>query len=62
MDSKNGSRNLDDDVDPCTWSSWECCGTILAHKHRQMVASFLSMNEETFNEKMRKQWNEQHGK
>ncbi len=57
---KMAARNLD--VDPCTWSNWECGGTILSHKHRQMIASFLSMNEEIINEKMKKQWNERHGK
>ncbi len=49
-------------VDPCTWSSWECGGTIMSHKHRRLVASFLGMNEEIIIEKMRKQWNERHGK
>ena len=57
---KIAARNLG--VDPCTWSSWECGGTIMTHKHRQMVASFLGMNEEVIIEKMRKQWNERHGK
>lgn len=57
---KMAARNLD--VDPCTWSSWECGGTIMTHKHRRLVASFLGIAEEIFIEKMRKQWNERHGK
>ncbi len=57
---KVAARNLG--VDPCTWSSWECGGTIMLHKHRRLVASFLGMNEEIIVEKMRKQWNERHGK
>lgn len=36
---KVAARNLG--VDPCTWSSWECGGTIMTHKHRQLVALFL---------------------
>lgn len=32
-------------VDPCTWSSWECGGTVMVHKHRKLVASFLGVHE-----------------
>lgn len=47
-------------VDPSTWSSWECGGTIMSHKHRRLVASFLDMDEKIVDEIMRKQWNEKH--
>ncbi len=57
---KMAAKNLG--VDPCAWSSWECGGTIMTHKHRRLIASFLGMNEEVIIEKMRKQWNERHGK
>lgn len=57
---KIAARNIG--VDPCTWSSWECGGTIMTHKHRRLVASFLNVNEKIINEKMSKQWNERHGK
>ncbi|GJL72576.1 MAG: hypothetical protein NMNS01_17750 [Nitrosomonas sp.] len=43
-------------VDPCTWSSWECGGTIMTHKHRRLVASFLGIAEEIINENMKKRW------
>jgi len=49
-------------VDPCTWSNWECGGTIMTHNHRHLVASFLDINEEIVNEIMKKQWNVRHGK
>jgi len=49
-------------IDSCTWSSWECGGTIMTHKHRRLIASFLGMAEEIINEKMKKQRNERHGK
>jgi transcriptional regulator with XRE-family HTH domain len=32
-------------VDPCTWSSWECDGTVMIHKHWRLVASFLGIAE-----------------
>ncbi|OQW39779.1 MAG: hypothetical protein A4S08_06060 [Proteobacteria bacterium SG_bin4] len=38
---KVAARNLG--VDPCTWSSWECGGTIRIHKHRKLVAAFLDL-------------------
>ncbi len=57
---KTAARKLG--VDPCTWSSWECGGTIMTHEHRRLVASFLGIAEETINQKMKKQWNERHGK
>ena len=57
---KIAARNLD--VDPCTWSSWECGGTIMTHKHRRLIALFLGMADEEVNEAMKKQWNERHGK
>jgi len=57
---KMAAKNLG--VDPCTWSSWECGGTIMTHKHRRQIASFLVINEEIVNENMKKQWNERHGK
>lgn len=47
-------------VDPCTWSSWECGGTIMMCEHRRLVASFLGMAEEIMNKTMRKQWKFQH--
>ncbi len=49
-------------VDPCTWSSWECGGTIMMHKHRWLVASFLGIAEEVVNEIMKKQWSERDGR
>lgn len=52
------ARNLG--VDPCTWSSWECGGAIMTHKHRRLVVSFLDITEEVINERMRRQWNERH--
>ena len=57
---KIAARNIG--VDPCTWSSWECGGTIMTHEHRRLIAPFLGIAEETINENMRKQWNERHGK
>ena len=57
---KEAARTLG--IDPCTWSSWECGGTIMIHKHRRLVALFLGIAEEIINETMRKQWNERHGK
>ncbi len=57
---KVAAKNLG--VDPCTWSSWECGGTIMTHKHRKMIASFLGVDTKTLTEIMRKQWNERHGK
>lgn len=54
------ARNLG--VDPCTWSSWECGGTIMKHDHRRLIASFLGIAENTINKTMKKQWNELHGK
>lgn len=54
------ARNLG--VDPCTWSSWECGGTIMTHNHRRLVASFLGMNEDIIDKEMKRQWNERHGK
>lgn len=55
---KVAAKNLG--VDPCTWSSWECGGTIMTHKHRWLVAGFLGIDEEIIDEIMRKQWNERH--
>lgn len=49
-------------VDPCTWSSWECGGTIMTQEHRRLVALFLDIAEEAVNEIMRKQWNKLHRK
>lgn len=49
---KVAARNLG--VDPCTWSSWECGGTIMMRKHRRVVASFLGAAEEIVNEIMGK--------
>lgn len=46
---KIAARNLG--VDPCTWSSWECGGTIMIYEHRRQVASFLGIAEEIINEK-----------
>lgn len=57
---KVAARNLG--VDPCTWSSWECGGTIMTHNYRRLVASFLGINEEKVLEDMKKQWNVRHGK
>ena len=55
---KVAAQNLG--IDPCTWSSWECGGTIMVREHRLLVASFLGMAEEIINKTMRKQWNERH--
>ena len=49
-------------VDPCTWSSWECGGTIMKHEHRRLVASFLGIAEEAINKTMKTQWSVRHGK
>lgn len=57
---KVAARNLG--VDPCTWSSWECGGTIMRHDHRQLVALFLGINEDIIDKKMKRQWNERYGK
>ncbi len=57
---KVAARNFG--IDPCTRSSWECGGTIMTHKHRRLIASFLGMKEEVIIEKMRMQWNLRHGK
>ena len=57
---KVAARNLG--VDPCTWSSWECGGTIMVREHRRVVASFLGIDEEMVFENMRRQWNERHEK
>lgn len=57
---KVAAKNLG--VDPCTWSSWECGGTIKARRHRRLVSEFLKMDNETVHEIMRKQWNGRHGK
>lgn len=43
---KIAARNLD--VDPCTWSNWECGGAIRIHKHRKLVAAFLDLPDEAF--------------
>jgi len=57
---KTAARKLG--VDPCTWSSWECGGTIMTHKHRKLIASFLGIDAKTLSETMKRQWNERHGK
>lgn len=57
---KVAAKNLD--VDPCTWSSWECGGTIKTYKHRQLVAEFLDISEEIVGEVMMRQWGERRGK
>ena len=57
---KVAARNLG--IDPCTWSSWECGGTIMMREHRRLVATFLGINEEEVNKIMKKQWNGRHGK
>ena len=41
-------------VDPCTWSDWECGGTIMIHEHRQLVASFLDIAKEIVNKEIRR--------
>jgi transcriptional regulator with XRE-family HTH domain len=48
-------------VDPCTWSSWECGGTIMIKAHRRLVAHFLGLPENHLNAAMRKRWNDSHG-
>lgn len=53
---KVAARNLG--VDPCTWSSWECGGTIMMHKHRRLVAAFLRVDEGIFDEKIGRRWND----
>ncbi len=35
------ARNLG--VDPCTWSSWESGRTIIIHKHRRLIVSFIGI-------------------
>lgn len=54
------ARNLG--VDPCTWSSWECGGTIMQHDHRRLVISFLGIDGEIVFKDIRRQWNERHWK
>jgi transcriptional regulator with XRE-family HTH domain len=49
-------------VDPCTWSSWECGGTIMALTHRGLVAEFLGTPVLEIDRAMRNQWNCHHGK
>ena len=49
-------------IDPCTWSSWECGGTIMTREHRRLVALFLDIDEVMVSEYMKKQWNERHSK
>ena len=44
---KVAAQNLG--VDPCTWSSWECGGMIIKHKHQRLVAKFLGMDDEIVN-------------
>jgi transcriptional regulator with XRE-family HTH domain len=39
---KVASRHLG--VDPCTWSNWECGGTIMKHSHRNLIAEFLGIS------------------
>lgn len=43
---KVAARNLG--VDPCTWSSWECGGTIMMREHRRLVAVFLDISDGAF--------------
>lgn len=57
---KIAARNMG--IDPCTWSSWECGGTIMIREHRRVVASFLGIDEKIVIEVMKKQWNERHEK
>lgn len=57
---KVSAQNLS--VDSCTWSSWECDATIMMLKHRKLVAAFLGISDRVIIAKMRKQWNEKHGK
>lgn len=57
---KVAAQNLG--VDPCTWSNWECGGTIMICEHRRLVALFLGLDEEIVFEDMRRQWNERHRK
>ena len=57
---KVAARNLG--VDPCTWSSWECGGTIMMCEHRRLVALFLGIDERVVFENMRRQWDERHWK
>lgn len=49
-------------VDPCTWSTWECGGTILVVEHRRLVAQFLGLPETELHVAMRKQWNHRHNR
>jgi DNA-binding XRE family transcriptional regulator len=44
-------------VDPCTWSSWECGGTIMALAHRRLVATYLGLPEAEVYAAMKKRWN-----
>jgi DNA-binding XRE family transcriptional regulator len=47
-------------VDPCTWSSWENGGTIMAIAHRRLVALFLGLPEADVWIEMKRKWNSQH--
>ena len=49
-------------VDPCTWSNWENGGTIMAIKHRRLVATILDLFEAEVHAEMKKKWNGQHSK
>ncbi len=57
---KVAAKNLG--VDPCTWSSWECGGTIMMREHRRLVASLLGIDEEIVFKDIRRQWNERQWK
>lgn len=43
---KVAAQNLG--VDPCTWSSWECGGTIMMREHRRLIAVFLDISDGAF--------------
>jgi transcriptional regulator with XRE-family HTH domain len=47
-------------VDPCTWSSWENGGTIMAIAHRRLVALFLGLPGADVSIEMKRKWNSTH--
>jgi transcriptional regulator with XRE-family HTH domain len=55
---KETARHLG--VDPCTWSSWESGGTIMALAHRRLVARFLGLSEAVVYAGMKKRWSDSH--
>ena len=43
-------------VDPCTWSSWEGGGMIVALKHKLLIAKFLGLSTDALQVKMKERY------